>query len=155
MVNEPSGQSPEAADTSPPAPTEPVTADPSPANAPAQTSARSRVRRWLLPALALLAVAVIALFGGILIGQRTGEAGSPAGFNRPGIHDGPGKQDPRGHDSSNGSPRDGGSGQTAPRQQGDGVRSGSFGGSTVGTIQSIDAGTLLTPLLGARLGPNG
>ncbi|MES2094571.1 MAG: hypothetical protein V4531_12275 [Actinomycetota bacterium] len=154
MVNESAEQSPESTDASPTV-TQPVTADPSPANVPAQAPPRSGVRRWILPGLALLAVAVIALLGGILIGQRTGDAGSPAGFNRPGIHDGPGKQDPRGHGSSNGSPRDGGSGQTAPRQQGDGVRPGGVGGAAAGTIQSIDADTLTTPLFGARVGPNG
>ncbi|MHC5795050.1 DUF5666 domain-containing protein [Lacisediminihabitans sp. FW035] len=137
----PTGDEPtEVLNTEPPA----AASAPAPAAVPpaaAVAPTRSSALRWLTPTLALLAVAVIALFGGILIGQHTAGPGQAAGFNRPGgqFQNGPGQPGQQGQ-RGNGAPQ-GGTGQ-----QGNATRPGVFGGLTAGTIQSIDGDTITVKL---------
>ena len=117
----------------------PASASPAPAPpvivAPVAASARSRIPRWLVPALPLVAVATIALLGGILIGQHTGGPERPADFIRSGSQsqDGQGPQGERGQ-------------QDRPGQRIKAARPGASGDLTAGTIQSIDGGTIIVKL---------
>ena len=119
---------------SPPAPVSP--APPPAVVAPAVAPARTGVMRWLIPTLALVAVALIALFGGILIGQHTGGPGQFADFTRSGglSQNGQGLR----HERSQ---------QDRPGQHGNATRPGGLGGLTTGTIQSIDGDTITVQLL--------
>jgi hypothetical protein len=140
----PTGDEPtEVLNTEPPS----AVSDPAPAAAPPAAvvaPARSSAVRWLTPILALLAVAVIALFGGILIGQHTAGPGQAAGFNRPGgqFPNGPGQSGQQGQQG----PRGNGAPQGGAGQQGNATRPGAFGGLTAGTIQSIDGDTITVKL---------
>lgn len=143
----PTGDEPtEVLNTEPPS----AVSDPAPATTPPAAvvaPARSSALRWLTPTLALLAVAVIALFGGILIGQHTAGPGQAAGFNRPGgqFPNGPGQQGQQGQ-RGNGAPQGGPGQQGGTGQQGNATRPGAFGGLTAGTIQSIDGDTITVKL---------
>lgn len=119
---------------SPPAPESP--APPPAIVAPAVAPARTGVMRWLIPTLALVAVALIALFGGILIGQHTGGPGQFADFTRSGgqSQNGQGLRHEQGQ-------------QDRPGQHGNATRPGAFGGLTTGTIQSVDGDTITVKLL--------
>ena len=120
---------------SPPAPASPAPAPPV-IVAPVAAPARSGILRWLVPALPLVAVATIALLGGILIGQHTGAPERAADFTRSGSQ------------SQNGQgPRGEGGQQDRPGQQGKVTRPGALGGLTAGTIQSIDGDTIIVKLL--------
>ena len=129
-----------------PAPVSPNPVSPTPATpvivAPSATPARGRIMRWLVPALALLAVAVIALLGGILIGQHAGRQERAADFTRSGSQsqNGGGPQAERGQRDQRDQP-----GQ--PEKQGKAARPGASGGLTTGTIQSIDGDTIIVKLL--------
>lgn len=115
----------------------------------APPASQSGVRRWLTPVLALLAVAVIALFGGILIGQHTAGPDQTVGFNRPGgqQQNGQGFQGSQGQQGGQrGNGTQGGQGQQGG-QQGNATRPGALGGLTAGTIQSIDGTTITVKLL--------
>jgi hypothetical protein len=139
----PTGDEPtEVLNTEPPS----VVSDPAPP-APVVAPVRSSALRWLTPTLALLAVAVIALFGGILIGQHTAGPGQAAGFNRPGgqFPNGPGQPGQRGQQGQQGQPGNGAP-QGGPGQQGNATRPGALGGLTAGTIQSIDGDTITVKL---------
>ena len=92
-------------------------------------------RRWLTPILALVAVAVIALFGGILIGQNTAPASQAASFNRAN-----GGLPQRGDQLGQGA---GGTAGLGTGSTGKGLRQGSFGALTAGTIVSIDGNTII------------
>ena len=124
----PSAPAPSA--PAPPAPAPPVVV------APAAAPARSGITRWLVPAIALVGVAMIALLGGILIGQHTGGPERAADFTRSGSQAQNG-QGPRGE----------GGQQDRPGQLGKVTRPGALGGLTVGTIQSIDGDTIIVKLL--------
>ena len=124
---------------SPPASASPASASPAPAPpvivAPAAAPVRSGILRWLVPALPLVAVATIALLGGILIGQHTGGPERAADFTRSGSQ------------SQNGQgPRGEGGQQDRPGQLGKVTRPGALGGLTAGTIQSIDGDTIIVKL---------
>ena len=120
---------------SPPAPVSPAPAPPV-VVAPAAALARSGITRWLVPAIALVGVAMIALLGGILIGQHTGGPERAADFTRSGSQ------------SQNGQgPRGEGGQQDRPGQQGKVTRPGALGGLTAGTIQSIGGDTITVKLL--------
>lgn len=115
-----------------PAPAPAIAADPAPPLAPVAPRG-SGVLRWLTPTLAFLAVAVIFLLGGILIGQHTAGPGQASGVTRGiGLPGGQGQQ--------------GGVGQPGDGQQGNAIRPGNFGGLTAGTIQSIDGSTIVVKL---------
>ena len=124
----------ELAAESPPAPVSPAPASPV-VVAPAAAPARSGITRWLVPALALVAVATIALLGGILIGQHTGGPERAADFIRSGSHSQDG-QGPRGERGQ----------QDRPGQHVKAARPGAFGDLTAGTIQSIDGATIIVKL---------
>ena len=129
----------------------PVSPDqtPAPARAVVTTPARSTVLRWLTPTLALAAVAMIALFGGILIGQHTAGPGQAASFVRPGGQGNQGGQGQLGGPGQQGGQRGGGTQdgvQGGPGLQGNATRPGSLGGLTAGTIQSIDGDTITVKL---------
>ncbi|QNE45756.1 hypothetical protein F1C58_01745 [Glaciihabitans sp. INWT7] len=132
----------------PPAPASTGPSSAGPAAPVVATPARGSVLRWLTPTLAFLAVAVIFLFGGILIGQHTG-AGQAAGFNRPGgqLQNGQGPQNgPRGGGQNGGQNGGKGGPPGGPGQQGNATRPGGFGGITAGTIQSVDGDTVTVKL---------
>ena len=117
----------------------PASASPAPAPpvivAPVAASARSGILRWLVPALPLVAVATIALLGGILIGQHTGGPERPADFIRSGSQSQDG-QGPRGERGQ----------QDRPGQRIKAARPGASGDLTAGTIQSIDGDTIIVKL---------
>ena len=117
----------------------PASASPAPAPpvivAPVAASARRRIPRWLVPALPLVAVATIALLGGILIGQHTGGPERPADFIRSGSQSQDG-QGPRGERGQ----------QDRPGQRIKAARPGASGDLTAGTIQSIDGDTIIVKL---------
>ena len=120
---------------SPPAPVSQASA-PSPAVVtPAVTPARTTVVRWLVPALALVAVATIALLGGILIGQHAGGPERAADFIRSGSQP-QDEQGPRGERRQ----------QDRPGQHVKAARPGVFGDLTVGTIQSVNGDTIIVKL---------
>ncbi len=120
---------------SPPAPAPPAPGPPA-VVAPAAAPARSGITRWLVPAIALVGVAMIALLGGILIGQHTGGPERAGDFTRSGSQ------------SQNGQgPRGEGGQQDRPGQLGKVTRPGALGGLTAGTIQSIDGDTIIVKLL--------
>ncbi len=109
-------------------PTETTTAVPAPAQ-------KKSISRWLTPVLGGIALLVIGLFGGILIGQHmTGNRGGfPVAANGQNFRFGQG----------NGGPGSQGQfGQGQPGQGGAGIR----GGLTSGTIDSIDGGSLVIKL---------
>ena len=122
-------ESPPASASASPAPAPPVIV------APVAASARSGILRWLVPALPLVAVATIALLGGILIGQHTGGPERPADFIRSGSQSQDG-QGPRGERGQ----------QDRPGQRIKAARPGASGDLTAGTIQSIDGGTIIVKL---------
>ena len=117
----------------------PASASPAPAPpvivAPVAASARSGILRWLVPALPLVAVATIALLGGILIGQHTGGPERPADFIRSGSQ----SQDVQSLRGERGQ-------QDRPGQRIKAARPGASGDLTAGTIQSIDGGTIIVKL---------
>lgn len=115
-------------------------ADPAPAatstavTAPAQ---KKSISRWLTPVLGGIALLVIGLFGGILIGQNMAgnRGGFPAGANGQNFRFGQG----------NGGQGQLGQGQLRQGQPGQG-ETGFRGGFTSGTIDSIDNGNLVIKL---------
>ena len=119
---------------SPPTPVSPAPTAPG-VVAPTAAPARSGIMRWLVPALALVAVATIALLGGILIGQHTGGPERAADFTRSGSQ----SQDGQGPPGERGQ-------QDRPMQHSKVTRPGVGGGLTVGTIQSIDGDTIIVKL---------
>ena len=125
----------------PQAPTPTPTPTPTPAQAPTIVApTRPRVVRWLIPALALVAVALIALFGGILIGQHTGGPYRTAAFDRPSMHGG---QSPHREHGMRGTGPSGGVGsQGGPARQGGATSPGISRGLATGTIQSITGDTI-------------
>ncbi len=99
----------------PPAPVTPVTPEPEPRAQ--STPSGTRSRKWLTPALALVAVLAVGLVGGVLIGHATAPAARASGFSR----------------GANGAP--GGARAGAARF--------AAGGFTSGTIVSISGTTLV------------
>lgn len=109
---------PEATNTPNTSPTTSPASTPAPAPAPAK---KKGAARFVTPALVLVAVLGIGIFGGVLIGQNTGGSVQAGGMGQGGM-----------------TAPDGAASGTAP----DGV-TGGMGGFTSGTVVSIDGDTIV------------